>query len=118
MFALLLRKLLFVDLFRRLLLLILLSWLQIDRSESTATNLGGKSSKKRAAMSTDRGRQLNVARTSALRDRRRKEVVSVLRPQGMENKESKVEHLVKARKVKNGAVFSLVWESSDVVAYV
>lgn len=90
----------------------------IDKSESKGTNSDGEGPKKRAAVSTDRERPANAARTGAPSDTCRMGDILIPRRQGIEDEEIKVRKLVKARDVKDGAVLSFVWEYLGVMAYV
>lgn len=64
------------------------------------------------------GRWLKAAQTGAWSDTHYSEDVPVPRWQRFEDEEIEMELLLKARNVRDAAVFPFVWEHADEVAYV
>lgn len=59
-----------------------------------------------------------MVRTVALSNTRCSEDIHFPHRQDMVDEEDEVDQLVRARDVKDGAVFPLVWENAEVMAYV
>lgn len=88
------------------------------KPEPRGDDLGRERSKKCGAVSTYGDHPSKTSWMGAWSDTRCLKNVPVPRRRIGENEDVKVEHLVRARDIKEGADFPLVWENPDLMEYI